>query len=140
MKNIIIAVKNKDLQVMSYGEGFECGEGKYRVITKCQAGFMISSVVKAKSPIHAFRQYKPKAIQSIAFVKQMKDGSEHDFTVFARNGKKIWASEEFLSEVEVGDINQDLGNTALYSQIQYSAVNAKSWASKAYVMNEEESK
>ena len=140
MKNIIIAVKNKDLQVMSYGEGFECGEGKYRVITKCQAGFMISSVVKAKSPIHAFRQYKPKAIQSIAFVKQMKDGSEHDFTVFARNGKKIWASEEFLSEVEVGDINQDLSNTALYSQIQYSAVNAKSWASKAYVMNEEESK
>ena len=140
MKNIIIAVKNKDLQVMSYGEGFECGEGKYRVITKCQAGFMISSVVKAKSPIHAFRQYKPKAIQSIAFVKQMKDGSEHDFTVFARNGKKVWASEEILSEVEVGDINQDLHNTALYSQIQYSAVNAKSWASKAYVMNEEESK
>jgi hypothetical protein len=140
MKNIIIAQRNKDLQVMSYGEGFECGESNYRVITKCQAGFMVSSVVKAKSPIHAFRQYKPKAIQSIAFIKRMKDGSEHDFPVFARAGKKIWASEEFLREVEVGDINQALSNTALYSQIQYSAVNASSWASKAYVMNEEESK
>jgi hypothetical protein len=140
MKNIIIAQRNKDLQVLSYGEGFVCGEGKYRVITKCQAGFMVSSFVTAKSPVGAFRCYKPKAIQSIAFVKQMKDGSEHDFTVFARAGKKIWASEEFLSEVEVGDINQDLSNTALYNQSQYQAVNAKSWASKAYVMNEEESK
>ena len=140
MKNIIIAQRNKDLQVMSYGEGFECGKGKYRVITKCQAGFMVSSVVEADSPVAAFRRYKPKAIQSIAFVKPMKDGSEYDFTVFARNGKKVWASEEFLREVEVGDINQDLHNTALYGQFQYQAVNAKSWASKAYVMNEEESK
>ena len=139
-KEIIIAVKNRDLQVMSYSGDFECGEGQYRVITKCQAGFMVSSVVKAKSPVAAFRQYKPKAIQSIAFIKPMNDGSTYDFTVFARAGKKIWASEEFLSEVEVGDINQALHNTALYSQVQYSAVNAKSWASKAYVMNEEESK
>jgi hypothetical protein len=40
-----------------------------------------------------------------------------------------------LSQLEVGDINQSLSNTALYSQEQYKAVNAKSWASKAYVMN-----
>ena len=140
MKNIIIAQKNKDLQVMSHMSEFESWEGEYRVITKCQAGFMVSSVVKAKSPIHAFRQYKPKAIQSIAFIKPIKDIGSYDFTVFARNGKKVWASEEFLREVEVGDINQDLYNTALYSSIQYQAVNAKSWASKAYVMNEEESK
>ena len=136
-KEIIIAVKNRDLQVMSYLSDFECGEGQYRVITKCQAGFMVSSVVKAKSPVAAFRQYKPKAIQSIAFIKPMKDGSTYDFTVYARNGKKVWASEEFLSEVTVGDINQDLHNTALYNQYQYKAVNAKSWACKAYVMNEE---
>jgi hypothetical protein len=42
-----------------------------------------------------------------------------------------------LSEVTVGDINQDLSNTALYCQGQYQAVNAKTWADKAYVMNEE---
>jgi hypothetical protein len=38
--------------------------------------------------------------------------------------------------VTVGDINQALHNTALYSQGQYEAVNAKTWADKAYVMNE----
>jgi len=39
--------------------------------------------------------------------------------------------------VTVGDINQDLSKTALYNQNQYQAVNAKFWACKAYVMNEE---
>ena len=137
-QEIIIAVKNRDLQVMSYLSDFECGEGQYRVITKCQAGFMVSSVVKAKSPVAAFRQYKPKAIQSIAFIKPMKDGSTYDFTVYARNGKKVWITENMLSEITVGDINgNNLINTSLYNQLQYKAVNAKSWASKAYVMNEE---
>jgi hypothetical protein len=42
-----------------------------------------------------------------------------------------------LAEFTIGDINQDLYNTALYSQHQYATVKAKSWASKAYVMNEE---
>ena len=76
--------------------------------------------------------YKPKAIQSIAFLTN--DG--YPITVYARVGKKVWASECFLSEVTVGDINQALYNTALYGQGQYEAVNAKTWADKAYVMNE----
>ena len=132
MKNIIIAVKNKDLQLLSFGDNFEAGKGTYRVITKCKAGFMCSSDVEANSAIQAFRRYKPKAIQSIAYLLE----SGHPVTVYARNGKKVWASECFLRDIEVGDINQDLHNTALYNQAQYQAVNAKSWASKAYVMNE----
>ena len=137
MEDLIIASNNRDLIVLDYGKGFECGEGRYRVITKCQAGFTISSVVEAKSPIAAFRRYKAKAILSIAFIKESSNLVEHDFTVFARSGKKIWAYTDFLREVEIGDINQDLYNTALYNQNQYQAVNAKSWADKAYVMNEE---
>lgn len=132
MKNIVIAVKNKDLQVMSFGDNFKAGKGTYRVITKCQAGFMVSSETEAENAIHAFRQYKPKAIQSIAFIVD----NGYPVTVYARASKKVWASECFLSEVTVGDINQDLTNTALYGQHQYKAVNAKSWADKAYVMNE----
>ena len=132
MENIIIAQRNKDLNVLHFGDDFKAGKGIYRVITKCQAGFMVSRDIEADSAIQAFRQYKPKAIQSIAF---MMDGG-YPITVFARNGKKVWASKCFLSEVTVGDINQSLYNTALYSQGQYAAVNAKSWASKAYVMNE----
>lgn len=137
-KKIIIANRDKNLQVFNYGEFFQAGKGKYRVITKCPAGFMVTSVAEADSPIKAFRQYKPKSIQSIAVIKEINNAGEFEFTVYARNGKKVWASEEFLAEVEVGDINQDLSETALYSQEQYNAVNAKSWAAKAYVMNEEE--
>ena len=132
MKNVIIAPGNRDLKVLSFMDKFVAGEGTYRVITKCQAGYMVSSDVEASSAIQAFRRYKPKAIQSIAYI--LNGG--HPITVFARSGKKVWASECFLREVEVADINQDLYNTALYSQNQYAAVNAKSWASKAYVMNE----
>ncbi len=132
MKNIIIAQRNRDLNVLSFMDEFKAGKGTYRVITKCKAGFMVSSDIEADSAIQAFRRYKPKAIQSIAF---MLNGG-HPITVFARSGKKVWASECFLREVTVGDINQDLSNTALYSQVQYQAVNAATWASKAYVMNE----
>jgi hypothetical protein len=94
---------------------------------------MVTSDIETNSAISAFRRFKPKAIQSIAF---MLNGG-HPITVYARAGKKVWASECFLSEVTVGDINQDLTNTALYCQGQYQAVNAKTWASKAYVKNEE---
>jgi hypothetical protein len=133
MKNIIIAPGNRDLKVLSFMDNFVAGEGTYRVITKCKAGFMVTSDIEASSAIQAFRRYKVKAIQSIAF---MMNGG-YPVTVYARSGKKVWASECFLSEVTVGDINQDLYNTSLYGQGQYQAVNAKTWADKAYVMNEE---
>ena len=133
MKNIIIAQRNRDLTVLQFGDNFEAGEGTYRVITKSRAGFMVSSDVKAKSAVDAFRMFKPKAIQSIAFLNNIN----YPITVFARTGKKIFASECFLSQVKVGDINQELYNTALFNSFQYQAVNAKSWESFAYVMNEE---
>ena len=133
MKNIIIAQRNRDLTVLQFGDNFEAGEGTYRVITKSRAGFMVSSDVKAKSAVDAFRRFKPKAIQSIAFLNNIN----YPITVFARTGKKIFASECFLSQVKVGDINQELYNTALFNSFQYQAVNAKSWESFAYVMNEE---
>jgi hypothetical protein len=132
MKNIIITNRNKDLKVLSFMGEFKAGKGTYRVITKCQAGFMVSSEIEANNAVAAFRRYKPKAIQSIAFLTN--DG--YPITVYARAGKKVWASECFLSEVTVGDINQALHNTALYGQGQYEAVNAKTWADKAYMMNE----
>ena len=132
MKNLVIAQRNNDLKVLNFHDGTRFGKGTYRVITKCQAGFMVTSDIEADAPINAFRRYKAKAIQSIAFIL---DGG-HPITVYARAGKKVWASECFLSDVTVGDINQDLTNTALYNQFQYQAVNAKTWADKAYVMNE----
>ena len=138
MKNInkvVIAVKNKDLHVTNLNDPFMCGEGKYRVITKCQAGFMITSVKQARSAMEVFRSYKIKAVHSIARVIDMERIGEQDFMVYARAGKKVWIEEDMLAEMTVGDINQDLFNTALYNQHQYQAVNAETWADKAYVMN-----
>jgi hypothetical protein len=43
--------------------------------------------------------------------------------------------QQLFEDMEVGDINQIWSNTNLYDQKQYGMVNAKSWASKAFVMN-----
>ena len=136
MKNLVLAQRNKDLNVFNFlGEEY-CGKGKYRVITKCRAGFLVTSVIEANSAIQALRRYNAKAVHTIARVKDVEGLGERDFTVYARAGKKVWIAEEMLVEFTVGDINQDLTNTALYNQFQYQAVNAKTWADKAYVMNE----
>ena len=139
MKKLVIAQKNNDLKVLSFynkdGEkDVMCGEGKYRVITKCQAGFLVSSVIVVSNALNALRSYKPKSLQSIARIMGPV-GEEFDVTVFARNGKKVWIAEAMLENITVGDINQSFYNTALYNQFQYNAVNAKTWADKAYVMN-----
>ena len=53
MKNLVIAQRNRDLNVFNFlGEEF-CGKGKYRVITKCQAGFMVTSVIETSSAMNA---------------------------------------------------------------------------------------
>ena len=135
LSKVVIAVKNKDLRVTMSTDPFMCGEGKYRVITKCQAGFMSTSVKQARSAMEVFRSYKIKAVHSIARVKDIDHVGEFDFMVYARTGKKVWIEEDMLAQLTVGDINQDLYNTALYNQYQYQAVNAKTWADKAYVMN-----
>ena len=88
-KEIIIAQKNKDLTITNYSGDSMCGEGKYRVITKCQAGFMITSVKQAKSAIDVFRSYKIKHVHSIAFIKENDKLGGYDFMVYARAGKKV---------------------------------------------------
>ena len=136
MNKLVIAVKNRDLMITNLEDPFMCGEGKYRVITKCRAGFMVTSVIEASSAINALRRYKIKAVQSIARIKEVDGIGNYEFTIFARAGKKIWIEEDMLATMTVGDINQDLSKTALYNQFQYQSVNAKTWADKVYVMNE----
>ena len=133
MNKLVNKIANRDLQVFHKESTDMCGKGKYRVIVKCQAGFMAASTTEAESAIEVFRRYKLKSVHSIA--KVIND--VFDSTVYARVGKKIWISEGLLVEIKVGDINQDLYKTALYSQYQYKSVNANSWESYAYQMNEE---
>jgi len=129
----VIVVPRRELEVLIAFRGSNAiGKGTYRVITQCRAGFMVSSEVECDRPIQAFRAYKAKAIASIAWINPL---TGTPVIVYARRGKKVWASESLLVDMVVGDINQDLSNTGLYSQEQYKAVNSTSWASKAYVMN-----
>ena len=118
--------------------------GQYRAIVKVRAGFFtivddlgITCNWKTgnqwKRGIDVFRNFKKGALQTIEF---KAEGSDNWLTVFARSGKTIKLMDRQLFEdMEVGDINQDWSNTNLYSQHQYTAVNAKSWASKAFVEN-----
>jgi len=133
MNKLVNNIANRDLRVFHKESTDMCGKGKYRVIVKCQAGFMATSTTEAESAIEVFRRYKLKSVHSIAKVIN----NDFDSTVYARVGKKIWISEGLLVEIKVGDINQDLYKTALYSQYQYKSVNANSWESYAYQMNEE---
>jgi hypothetical protein len=46
-------------------------------------------------------------------------------------------NEAIAEHLTVGDINDGgvMANTSLYSQEQYKAVNAKTWANKVFILN-----
>jgi hypothetical protein len=44
--------------------------------------------------------------------------------------------EKLAEKIEVGTINQLFYNTNLMDHNQYKAVNAKTWADKAFLLNE----
>ena len=109
--------------------------GTFVVVTKCRAGYPAISTVEGNSPYEAFRRYKTGAIMNISFVSK----SGFHFMMYARVGKKVWMNEAIAEKLTVGDINDGsvMSNTSLYSQTQYQAVNAKTWADKVFVMNEQ---
>ena len=105
--------------------------GKFRAIVKCAAGFMTVVECREKDVYSVFRAYKKGALKTIQFCSD-----EYDtwLTVFAMKGNKVvLADEELLSKITVGDINQTWYNTNLYSQDQYSAVGARTWADLAFM-------
>jgi hypothetical protein len=118
--------------------------GEYRAIVKVRAGFMVvvedlgiqnkwSTGAEWKKAIDVFRNFKKGALQTIQF---RADGTDHWLTVFAKAGTKIKIMDaQMFRDMEVGDINQNWSNTNLCDHRQYAMVNAKTWASKAFVKN-----
>lgn len=114
---------------------------KVRFISKSRAGFMTVSDARDfdieplnNHPESLIGGFKKGALQT---VQVQFANSDYWFTVFARSGKKIHLIDKaILRDLTVGTINGMFFNTTLYSQSQYGAVNAATWASKAYVMNE----
>lgn len=118
--------------------------GEFRAIVKVQAGFMTvvddlgiqagwATGQQWKRAIDVFRAFKRGALQTIQFKAA---GTGTWLTVFARKGNKIVLMDtDLFLTLEIGDINQDWSNTNLYSQANYRAAGAKTWADKAFVAN-----
>jgi hypothetical protein len=119
------------IQTVAFIEG---RKGSFRSIVKVKAGFLTVVEEQYKpSVIDVFRSYKKGALQAIEF---RAEGTDTWLTVFAKNGKKVLVmDEELMKEIKVGDVNQLWMNTNLYDHRQYTAVNAKTWADKVFVMN-----
>ena len=132
MSNLIV-VKRKGFQMLHELEGMDL-KGTYIIVTKCNAGYPTVSTIKADSPYQAFRRYQTGAIMNISFMNQ---NVNHNFTIYARQGKKVWMSPELAKDITVADINDgsQMVKTSLYSHEQYKAVNAKTWASKVFIQN-----
>jgi len=115
-------------------------KGSYRIVYKCQAGFLSiaesqynDDMANEHGPASLLSCWKKGHLQTIQF---KAEGGNYWLTVFARKGKKIVViDQDILKGLTVGTINSFFIDTNLYSQKQYEAVNAKNWASKAFVMN-----
>ncbi len=115
-------------------------KGSYRIVYKCQAGFMSiaeaqynDDIANEHGPAQLLSSWKKGSLQTIQF---KAENGQYWLTVFARKGKKIVViDEDILKGLTVGTINSYFIDTNLYSQKQYAHVNAKNWASKVFVMN-----
>lgn len=135
MKNLINTTDVRTLNVLG---AYPNTAGKFRFITKCRAGWMTISEARdfdnenyMKYPESLLTAYKKGALQTIEF---QPEGSGVWLTVFAKKGNKIILMDEvIMAHLTVGTINQYWVNTNLYSQSQYAAVGAKTWADRAFV-------
>jgi len=118
-------------------------KGTYRVVIKCPAGFYTVKEIEYfngvenektyESPAEILSWYKKGSLATIEF---KAEGSKHFLTVFAMKGKKcLVIDQSIMKDLTVGIINQFWSDTNLYSQMQYSVVNAKTWADKVFVQN-----
>ncbi len=132
IKNLVVA-ETKDLNVLSAFESYDSFKGQYMVTTKITGGFTTTKLIEADSMIKAFRSFRAEKILNIQWVTP----KGYSLTVFAKSGKKIRIAQELLVDLEVADINADkLSDSVLGSAAQYKMVNASSWASFAYKMND----
>ena len=133
MKNLVNIAGIHTVNVLS-----DYSKGKFRVITKCRAGWM--TIIDCRDYDNEWFMKQPESIitgytkGSLQTVEFCPDGGDYYLTIFARKGNKIVIIDEtILGHLTVGTINQLFSNTNLYNQEQYNAVGARTWADRAYV-------
>ena len=120
---------------------YEATPGKFRFIAKCRAGYFSCNDARDfddarlyANPASVMSAYKKGTLHSVEYKPA---GSDNFFTVFAKKGNKVILMDEAIMRgLDVGCINQLWFNTNLMDMNQYKAVNSKSWASMAFVMND----
>lgn len=135
MKNLVNIAGINTVNVLG---AYTNTKGKFRVVTKCRAGWMTISDIRNQDneyfmshPESIITGYKKGALQTVEF---QPEGYDSYLTVFARKGNKIVLIDELILEhLTVGTINSLYSNTNLYNQTQYEVVGAKTWADRAYI-------
>lgn len=108
-------------------------KGKFVVVTNCAIGYSIRTV-EANSPYDVVRKYDLGEIVSMAWTTPHGD---YTFPMYSRKGKKVWMSPHLAIDLKVADINntRSMDKTSIYSQVQYHAVGAKTWADYVFRQN-----
>jgi len=140
MKNIINTTDIRTVDIIN-NDHYQATPGKFRFITKCRAGYFTCNDARDfddarlyANPASVMSAYKKGALQAVEY---KPTGSDNFFTVFAKKGNKVIIMDEAIMRgLDVGCINQLWFNTNLMDMNQYKAVNSKTWASMAFVMNE----
>ena len=121
--------KIKGLTVVDFIGG---RKGIFQAITKVPAGFMVAYEIGSDIP--SLNTWKKGSLQTLQF---KREGSPAWMTVFAKKGNKVMVIDKAIAEtITVGTINSLFYNTNLIDQAQYRSVNAKTWADKAFLLNE----
>jgi hypothetical protein len=119
----------KGLTVVDFISG---RKGIFQAVVKVPAGFMVAYEIGSELP--SLNRWKKGALQTIEF---QPEGAKHWLTVFAKKGNKVILIDEKIAEtITVGTINSLFYNTNLMDHNQYKAVNAKTWADRAFLLNE----
>ena len=118
----------------------QSAKGEFRHIVKTRLGMTcvdardFDNVRMNEHPERIISGHKRGALQTVEF---KAEGSDIWLTVFSRTGKKVKLMDEaIMRDLTVGTINGMFDSTNLMDMNQYKAVNSKSWASTAFVMNE----
>ena len=118
----------------------QSAKGEFRHIVKTKLGMTccdaraFDNARMNKHPESIISGYKRGALQTVQF---KSEGSDIWLTVFSRTGKKVKLMDEaIMRNLTVGTINSMFNNTNLMDMGQYKAVNSSTWASKAFVVNE----
>ena len=139
MKKLINTTDIRTVNIINC-DHYEATPGKFRFIAKNRAGYFSCNDARDfddkrlyENPGTVLNRYKKGALHAVEY---KPSGSDNYFTVFARKGNKVIVMDEaIMANLEIGTINGLWYNTNLYNQDQYKAVNSKTWADKAFVMN-----